>query len=148
MAIARVTLELNIPAIQRDGMSEARRLVTDMTRATYNRANILTPVKTGLLRSRNAFRVYEAGQTVRGEVYNNTDYAAAVHNGAEPRRIYAKPRPWKGGGALRFKAGGRVLFRKYVDWPGTRPRPWLAMAMIQTAPRYGFVVTDAGPALG
>lgn len=145
MAIARVTFEWNDPAITRLGMTEARRRVTDMTRATYNRAIILTPVKTGRLRTNNQFRVYATGMTIRGEVYNNLDYAAAVHNGADPRRIYAKPRPWKGGGALRFKAGGRVLFRKYVDWPGTRPRPWLATAMVQTAPRYGFVIDDAGP---
>ena len=55
MAIARVTLTWNDPQIERIGMDEARRLVIDMTRATYNRANILTPVKTGHLRSKNAF---------------------------------------------------------------------------------------------
>lgn len=146
MAIARVTLTWNDPQIERIGMDEARQRVVDMTRATYNRANILTPVKTGHLRSKNAFRTYTAGLTYRGEVYNNTDYAAAVHNGAEPRRIYARPRPWKGGGALRFKVGGRVLFRKYVDWPGTKARPWLATAMIQVAPRYGFAIDNEGPA--
>lgn len=146
MAIARVVLTWNDPAIERIGMDEAGKLVTDMTRATFNRANILTPVRTGRLRSANNWRVYIAGQTWRGEVYNNVSYAAAVHNGAEPRRIYAKPRPWKGGGALRFKAGGRVLFRKYVDWPGTKARPWLVTAMVQTAPRYGFVIDNLGPA--
>jgi len=145
MAIARVTLTWNDPAIERIGMDEVRKLVTDMTRATYNRANILTPVRSGRLRSNNAFRTYAAGLTYRGEVYNNTSYAAAVHNGAEPRRIYAKPRPWKGGGALRFKVGGRVLFRKYVNWPGTKPRPWLATAMIQVAPQYGFIIDNEGP---
>lgn len=146
MAIARVRLEFNDSAINRIGMDEAQRRVVDMTRATYNRANILTPVRHGHLRSKNDFRTYSVGLTYRGEVFNNTEYAAAVHNGAKPRRIYAKPRPWKGGGALRFKAGGRVLFRKYVDWPGTKPRPWLATAMRQVAPQYGFVVDDAGPA--
>lgn len=146
MAIARVTLEYYDPNITRIGMDEARRRVTGMTRATFNRANILTPVKTGHLRRNNDWRIYTAGLTVRGEVYNNTEYAAAVHNGAKARRIYAKPRPWKGGGALRFEVGGRVIFRKYVDWPGTRPRPWLATAMIQVAPRHGFTIDNAGPA--
>lgn len=146
MAIARVTLTWNDPQIERIGMDEAGKLVTDMTRATFNRANILTPVKTGRLRSANNWRVRTTGLIWRGEVFNNLDYAAAVHNGAEPRRIYARPRPWKGGGALRFKVGGRVLFRKYVNWPGTKPRPWLATAMIQVAPRYGFVIDNEGPA--
>lgn len=146
MAIARVTLEINEAATIQIGMDEATRHVTRMTRATFNRANILTPVKTGHLRRNNEFRVYVAGLTVRGEVYNNADYAAAVHNGAEARVIRARPRPWKGGGALRFKIGGRVIFRKQVNWPGTRPRPWLATAMIETAPRFGFEIDNAGPA--
>lgn len=148
MAIARVTLEFNSSAVQRIGMDEAGRRVTQVTRAIFNRANILTPVKSGHLRRNNDWRVYVAGLTVRGEVYNNVDYAAAVHNGARARRIYAKPRPWKGGGALKFKVGGRTIFRKYVNWPGTRPRPWLATAMVQVAPRYGFRITDAGPVTG
>lgn len=145
MAVVRVEFDWNDAAIRRIGLNEARRRVTDMTRATYNRANIITPVRTGRLRSANNFRTYADGLFYRGEVYNNTDYAAAVHNGSEPHRIYAHPRPWKGGGALRFKVGGRVLFRKYVDHPGNRARPWLATAMRQTAPRYGFKIDNAGP---
>lgn len=145
MAIARVTLTWNDPQIERIGMDEAGKLVTDMTRATFNRANILTPVRTGRLRLGNNWRVWSTGLVWRGEVFNNTEYAAAVHNGADPRRIYARPRPWKGGGALRFKVGGRVLFRKYVDWPGTKAQPWLATAMIQVAPQYGFVIDNEGP---
>lgn len=143
MAIARVRLEINEAAVTRIGMDYARDRVTAVTRAIYNRANILTPVRTGRLRAANQFRVYNAGFTVRGEVFNNTDYAAPVHNGARPRVIQAR-RP---GGALRFRgSGGRVLFRHSVNWPGTRPRPWLATAMIQIAPRYGFVIDNAGPA--
>lgn len=141
MAIARVRLEFNDNAVNRIGMDEAERRVVDVTRAIYNRANILTPVRTGRLRSANQFRTYRAGLTYRGEVFNNVDYAAAVHNGAKPRRIV--PRRAK---ALRFRAGGRVLFRASVLWPGTKPRPWLATAMIQVAPRHGFVIDDAGPA--
>lgn len=146
MAIARVSYQWNDAAINAGGMNQARKLIAQVTRATYNRANILTPVKTGRLRLGNAFRVYEAGLVVHGDVYNNTAYAAAVHNGAGPRRIYARPRPWKGGGALRFEAGGRVLFRKWVDWPGSKAQPWLARAMVQVAPRYGFRILDAGDA--
>lgn len=139
MAIARVKLELNDPAIERIGLNYARDRVAEVTRAIYNRANILTPVRTGRLRAANQFRVYRAGLTERGEVFNNVDYAAAVHNGARPRII----RPRRTGGALRFPGpGGRVIFRREVHWPGTRPRPWLATAMLQVAPRYGFVVDN------
>lgn len=143
MAVARVTLRINDAAMERIGMDYARDRVAEVTRAIYNRANILTPVRTGRLRSANQFRNYVTGLTARGEVFNNLDYAAAVHNGARPRVIHARTRPWKGGGRLRFKnAGGATIFRHSVNWPGTKPRPWLATAMLQIAPQYGFVVEN------
>lgn len=143
MAIARVSYQWNDAAINAGGMNEARKLIAQVTRATYNRANVLTPVRTGRLRVGNSFRLYETGLVARGDVFNNTSYAAAVHNGAGPRRIYAKSRPVRGGGALRFEVGGRVIYRKWVDWPGSKGKPWLAQAMLQVAPRYGFRVTNA-----
>jgi hypothetical protein len=124
-------------AVGQIGLDEARRRVGDMTRATYNRANVLTPVDTGRLRVGNNMRVYTAGQVAYGEVFNQVEYAAAVHNGAAPRKIV--PRQTQ---ALKFTMGGRTVFAKSVDWPGTRPQPWLLKAMLETAPRYGFAVVN------
>jgi hypothetical protein len=70
-------------------------------------------------------------------VFNQVEYAAAVHNGAKPRKIV--PRTKK---ALKFTMNGRTVFAKSVEWPGMRPQPWLSNAMVQTAPRYGFTIIN------
>ena len=142
MAVARVRLRLDEGAVNEIGMDAARDLVLDMTRATLNRATVLTPVRTGRLRASNDMRLWETGLVAYGEVYNNLSYAAAVHNGAEARIIRAHDRNGGRPGALRFKQGGRVIYRREVRWPGTPPRPWLTTAMIQVAPQYGFAVVD------
>lgn len=137
MARAQIRLDLNSGAINQLGLDEARRRVADMTRATFNRANVLTPVDTGRLRVGNSMRVYSVGFIAYGEVFNQVEYAAAVHNGARARKIV--PRSKK---ALKFTMNGRTVFASSVDWPGTRPQPWLARAMIETAPRYGFAIVN------
>ena len=137
MARAQIRLDLNAGAINRLGLVEARRRVADMTRATFNRANVLTPVDTGRLRVGNNMRVYTAGLIAYGEVFNQVEYAAAVHNGARPRKIV--PRTKK---ALKFTVNGQTIFAKSVNWPGMRPQPWLTKAMVETAPRYGFTVIN------
>lgn len=142
MAVARVRLNLDHGAINDIGMDEARRQVLDMTRATLNRSNVLTPVRTGNLRGHNDMRLWETGLVAYGEVFNAVRYAAAVHNGADPRVIEAGVRAGGRQGALRFKAGGRFIYRRRVNWPGTPPRPWLTTAMIQVAPQYGFEIVD------
>lgn len=149
--VVRAKLDLNRGAINQIGLREARRKVTDMTRATFNRANILTPVDTGNLRTHNSQRVYQAGLVVYGEVFNLAEYAAAVHNGTRRHTIYPKTRPVQIGtnsaglpiyrsGVLRFKAGGRTVYARHVTMPARKGRPWLVNAMVQTAPRYGFTI--------
>lgn len=137
MARAQIRLDLNSSAINQLGLDEARRRVADMTRATFNRAVVLTPVDNGLLRLSNRMRLYSAGSIAYGEVFNQVEYAAAVHNGARPRTIV--PRRKK---ALKFTMNGRTVFAKSVEWPGMRPQPWLSTAMVETAPRYGFTIIN------
>jgi hypothetical protein len=134
---AEITLSLNLPSINQVGMEQARRLVADMTRATFNRANVLTPVDTGRLRVGNNMRLWSAGLVAYGEVFNHVEYAAAVHNGARPRIIVPRTKR-----ALKFVVDGQVVFASKVNWPGTKAQPWLQNALVQTAPRYGFAIVN------
>ncbi len=144
MARVRAHLTLNHPVINDIGMKEARRKVADMTR---------TPVDTGNLRSGNNSRLFERGLRVFGEVFNQTEYAAAVHNGSRaytvrpktlPRRvgINSAGLPIFQGGVLRFEIGGKIVYARSAEIPARKGRPWLEQAMIQTAPRYGFVIEN------
>ncbi len=101
-----------------------RRLVIDASRKVLNSAIRQTPVDTGLLRAANQLRVTEPGLKVRGEVFNNTKYALAVHDGTGPHVIKARKKK-----ALKFTVGGRTVYATSVRHPGTRPRPFLSDAL-------------------
>lgn len=67
-----------------------RFIARSMVRTT-NRAIVLTPVATGLLRSRTQMRMTStSGNTISGEVFNDTEYAIYVHEGTR----YMKSRPF------------------------------------------------------
>lgn len=104
-------------------------------REVLNRAKLLTPVDTGRLRSSIKMRIVGG----RAEIYTDVSYAEAVHNGARPHIIRPRRRQ-----ALRFVAGGRVVFARQVNHPGTRARPFLVRALREVARRRGWVFTNEG----
>jgi hypothetical protein len=138
LRVGRVTARVDRGKAQRLGTDYAVVLVTDMTRRILNRGTVMTPVDTGNLRAHNKMRVARMPPGARGEVYNDADYAAAVHNGSGPYTI--RPRRKK---VLRFVAGGRVVFAQSVRHPGTRARPWLARAAEQVARQEGWTWSPA-----
>jgi hypothetical protein len=132
---AEIRLDLDLRSINGIGLDLAQRQVADMTRATFNRSNVLTPVDTGRLRAGNNMRLWTAGLVAYGEVFNHVEYAPPVHNGARPHII--RPRLRK---ALKFRVNGQTVFATEVHHPGNKPRPWILKAMVETAPRYGFTI--------
>lgn len=143
-------LKLNRAAVDKAADLAALRLVTDVTRRVLNRAIILTPVKTGTLRAANNMRVKRDAAGIVGEVFNDTAYSAAVHNGTKAHKITPKrakvlrfkatkpaPKPAKG----KRKRKGNIVYTPYVNHPGTKARPWLATALREVAGPAGFTVT-------
>lgn len=129
-------LDLDQGKLQQVGIDRARRLVVDTTRQTFNRSLILCPVDTGRLRASGTQRVGQRGAVVWGEIIYNTEYATAVHDGRGP--ITIRPRNRK---ALRFEINGQVVFARVVRQPARPGRPWLGMALWETAVPAGFRVT-------
>lgn len=134
--MARVSLNLDQAALHRVGMERARMLVNKVTRQTLNRSAVLCPVDTGRLRASGSMRIAERGSAVVGEVEYTADYAAAVHNGTRPRVIVPRR-----GRYLRFRVGGRTVYARRVNHPGTPARPYLATALVEVAGRAGFTVS-------
>lgn len=132
------TLTIDVPAATRIALDEADRIVVDTTRRVLNRATVLTPVDTGNLRAHNQSRITRLGNRVVGEVFNDTEYADAVHDGTRPYII--RPRRKK---ALRFVVDGQVVFAKSVRMPGRRGRPWLLQALREIAIPAGFTLNAA-----
>lgn len=100
-----------------------------------NRSVILAPVDTGLLRSRMQMRMLSTVGLVRGEVFNDTDYAMAVHDGSAAHTVRARRRQ-----ALRFRIGGQFVYARSARIPARRGRPFIFRALNQVADRRGFDV--------
>lgn len=98
-----------------------------------NRAKILTPVNTGRLRSSERLTFNLGGNRQSFRVSTNVDYAAYVHDGTRPHVIRPNRRQ-----ALKFRIGGRTVYAKYVNHPGTRARPFLDRALEEVSRSRGW----------
>lgn len=112
-----------------------RRVHSSLTRQIANQGRMRVPVRTGNLgRAIGEDPQRMVGPfVVTGGVHANTDYAAAVHEGSRPHIIRAR-----NGGFLHFRAGGREVFVRSVQHPGTKARPFLRNAgtyVVATDPR-------------
>lgn len=91
-------------------------------------------MRTGRLRSSikaDPPRVFTLRPSVT--IGSNVEYAEWVHDGTRPHTI--RPRRAK---ALRFVVGGRVVYAKVVDHPGTKPRPFLDRALREVSRSRGY----------
>lgn len=132
------TLFINKTAATQVALDAAEKIVTDTTRRTLNRAIVLTPVRTGNLRAQNNMRVLRTRTSVTGEVFNNTVYAAAVHNGTKAYTIRPKNKK-----VLRWRSkGGEIVYAKWARHKATRGRPWLLRALQEIAIPAGFTLTN------
>lgn len=114
-------------------------LVTAMGNDTITYATPATPVRTGRLRAGTDLVVdAPEGWSVTGHVQNLVEYALDVHDGTPPHRI----EPRDPNGVLRFEgADGGIVYTRYVNHPGSRPRPFLAEGAAAAAPENGFIFT-------
>lgn len=127
------TLSIDTSIADRQASDLAFQRVTDTTRRVLNRATVLTPVDTGRLRAANMSRVRRVGLTVTGEVWNDTTYAAPVHDGSKAHTI--RPRFKK---ALRFTVDGQTVFARSARIPARKGRPWLLRALREIAGPEGY----------
>lgn len=134
--ITGVRVQVDQHAAQQVGSQFGQRLVTDVLRRSLNRATILTPVDFGNLRAHNRIRMAVATSRVYGELFNDADYAAAVHNGRQATTI--RPRRKK---ALKFVVNGRTVYAKKVHQKARKGRPFLSTAVREIAVPAGFTWT-------
>jgi len=107
--------------------------VTDMCRKILNQATVDAPFDRGLLRNSHRMRVTPMSTRVEGLVYNDCEYAAAVHDGQRARTIRAR-----NARALRFEWNGQIFFRKSVRRKAVKARPWLRDAARRVATGDGW----------
>jgi len=130
--MARVRLDR--AALNRTITNATRRELTEAGRQVVQRAKVLAPVRTGRLRSSiraEPPRIF----SLRGSltVGSDVEYAGFVNDGTRPHRIVPK-----NGSVLRFTVGGRVVYARVVNHPGTRARPFLDQALREVAAQRGY----------
>lgn len=119
---------------------ESRQTLRRRAPQVLRRARILAPVDTGRLRSSGEI-VYSSffGFRPKATIVFRVEYAEYVNNGTRPHVI--RPRNAQ---ALRFRIGGRVVYAKVVNHPGTKARPFLDRAVREVMGRAGWrIVNDA-----
>lgn len=124
------TLTINEAELTSQVGGIAYRRMARFSRRTATQARQDVPVRTGNLgRQIGEGPISMIGpKTAHGSVHDNADYALYVHEGTRPHVI----RP-KNAQALRFNVGGREVFAKRVDHPGTKARPFLRNAGLRVA---------------
>lgn len=127
-------IRLDRAALNRTITNASRTELREASRQVVNRAKVLAPVDTGRLRASiraEPPRIF----SLRGSVTVGSDveYAAMVNDGTRPHQI----RPVRAQ-ALRFRVGGRVVYARVVNHPGTRARPFLDRALREVAAQRGY----------
>lgn len=130
--MARVRLDR--AALSRTLRDASRREGEVAARQVVNRAKVLAPVDTGRLRA--SIRVESRRTLTFRTIYtvgSDVEYAGFVNDGTRPHRIV--PRNVQ---ALRFRVGGRIVYARVVNHPGTRARPFLDRALREVAASRGY----------
>lgn len=141
LRVRRIRAEVDRAGAQEAAQRYGFALVTDVTRQAFNRANIITPVRTGNLRTHNRHRVYTTATRVIGELFNDAEYSEAVHFGADPHDITPRRKRSKRSrrpAALKITVGGETIYRRKVRHPGQGAQPWLERAVLEVAIPQGF----------
>lgn len=108
----------DVQKFQQEKLNEVQDVVRSSTLAIESDAISLAPVKEGNLKNSIHHSFLDNGLT--GEVAASAEYAPDVEFGTKPHVIRAKP-----GGVLAFKVGGKMVFTKEVNHPGTAAQPFL-----------------------
>lgn len=98
-------------------------IVASVTRKTALHAAVLAPAS-----MKDKIRpIITGGSNPLGIVMVDHPAASFVLTGTKRHMIYPKRK----GGVLKFEIGGRTVFARYVDHPGTKPNNFLLKALIQ-----------------
>lgn len=93
-------------------------------------AKAMVGVRTGRLRRSIKMKQGRTSRYQYMEVGSNVKYAYMHHEGTSPHQIRARA-----GRIMRFNVGGRVVYARKVNHPGTRPRKYLTIPMTRAVRR-------------
>jgi hypothetical protein len=113
-----------------------KQIVPDATERLLTRSKQEAPTRSGALRK----SIYADIRGDKATIRARAPYAGFVISGTPPHIIRAKD------GALRFEIGGRVVFARSVNHPGTKPNDFFSRALAAEQRRIEDEMTEAGDA--
>lgn len=96
---------------------------------------VRAPVRTGKMRDSIQIKV----MSDRVIIGPNVEYAGYVEFGTEPHVI----KPKTAGGVLAFRVGGKLVFARKVNHPGTQAQPFIVPAFMSWVDSLGEMVAEA-----
>lgn len=131
-------MNLDRASLRRTFSGASRRELRIAARQVVNRAKILAPVRTGRLRGSIDYRTSSFfSLRPKAHVFSDVEYAPFVNDGT--RRHFIRPKNKK---VLRFQVGGKVVYARVVDHPGTKPRPFLDRALSAVTRPRGYRIHE------
>lgn len=137
-------IRLDRAALNRTLERASRTELREASRQVVARAKVLAPVRTGRLRGSiraEPPRFFSLRGSVK--VGSDLEYAGFVNDGTP--RHFIRPRGGRSArgnpkrpGMLKFTVGGRVVYARVVDHPGTKPNPFLDRALREVAAARGY----------
>lgn len=129
-------IEIDSSEVKAAMAAGATELVKDMRQAAAHASQVATrqmkavvPVKSGDLQKSIEPRLRSTHTGAAGEINVGEDYASYVKDGTKPHMIVAKNLGV--GGTLRFEIGGRTIFRRSVNHPGTKPNDFVTPGVVE-----------------
>jgi len=130
--VARIRLDR--AELNRTMTNASRSELREASRQVVNRARVLAKVRTGRLRSSvraESPRIFSLRGSVK--VGSDLEYAGFVNDGTRAHKIRARNAK-----ALRFNVGGKIVFVKSVNHPGTKGDHFLDRALRDVAAQRGY----------
>lgn len=91
---------------------------------TRDRVAAAAPRRTGGYANRIRYRTFERGGAIGFTLSAPQPLTGWITGGTRPHTITTRQAQ-----ALRFEAGGEVIYRRLVNHPGTRPNPFIARTL-------------------
>lgn len=135
MATFKTRMELDRSRVLAVGVSLAAPYVAETTRRALNGTRVGAPKKTSRMANSLKMTMAPRRTSVFGRVTASPRYTYYVERGTRAHIIRPKNKK-----ALRFVRGGTTVIVRYVRHPGTKPRPFMFRALVESAVPRGFVV--------
>jgi HK97 gp10 family phage protein len=134
--ISKLTAALNKTAQQ--AQTTTHQVLVESANYIKAEMEAKVPVRTGKLRNSISIQV-ETDRVIIGPNLQMAPYAGYVEFGTKPHEI----RPKNPGGVLAFKMGGRMVFARKVNHPGTRAQPYVKPAFEAWVDSLGTMAAEA-----